>query len=75
MERDDYNELPVAGSLRRWERLGIASAATLRTAISRGELRASRPTARTIRLLRSDVIEWLRAHPVPTDEDEGQGLA
>ena len=39
----------------------------LRDAVRRGELRAYRPTLRTIRVLREDVFRWLQAHVVESE--------
>ena len=61
---NDSSHLPFIASLRGWQRLGVASRQVLRDAIRRGELRAYRPTERTVRVLREDLLAWLRAHPV-----------
>lgn len=66
----DKRELPPIASVSRWASIGIASRETLRRAIERGELRAARPTKRTIRVLRTDLMDWLRAHAVEAERQK-----
>ncbi|NRA03938.1 MAG: helix-turn-helix domain-containing protein [Myxococcales bacterium] len=56
----------MAASICAWARLGIACRQTLRAAIDAGDLRASRPTAKTV-ILRSDLLEWLGRYPAAQD--------
>ena len=49
---------PLVLSLAAAARVYGIDSGTLREAIDRGDLRASRPTARTIRILRADMEEW-----------------
>ena len=67
MMRPTPDQLSPAGSLRYWEREKFGSRKTLRAAIARGELSASRLGARTIRILREDILAYFRAHAVPVE--------
>jgi excisionase family DNA binding protein len=58
---------PLTLSLAGAARLYGFDAGTLREAISRGDLRASRPTKRTIRILRTEIERWLELHAVPSE--------
>jgi hypothetical protein len=63
-EDSENRRLPLTLSLARAARVYGFDAGTLRQAIFRGELRASRPTARTIRVFRRDIEKWMADHAV-----------
>jgi len=67
--REDSNSqrLPLTLSLAQAARVYGFDAGTLRDAILRGDLRASRPTKRTIRLRKDDVEAWLDRHAFPSE--------
>lgn len=69
---DATNSLPELASLRFWGQRGYPEVA-MRKAIAAGELRASRPTRRTIRVLRDDLLEWLAGHAVEPDAERQAG--
>ena len=62
--KNETQELPLVLSVARAARTYGFDAGTLMQAIRDGSLRASRPTARTIRVFRRDIEEWMADHAV-----------
>jgi len=76
--KNTQQELPLVLSVARAAREYGFDSGTLMEAIREGRLRASRPTARTIRVFRRDIEEWMADHAVvrersdPKRPQEGQ---
>ena len=63
-------EFPLTASQRGWARALGVSRKTLREAIQRGDLLATRPGVRDQRILRADVLEWLASRRVEPQADD-----
>jgi hypothetical protein len=61
---NEQQQLPLVLSVARAAREYGFDAGTLMEAIREGRLRASRPTARTIRVFRRDIEQWMADHAV-----------
>jgi hypothetical protein len=61
---NELQQLPLVLSVARAAREYGFDAGTLMEAIRDGKLRASRPTARTIRVFRRDIEQWMVDHAV-----------
>jgi hypothetical protein len=70
---NEHQQLPLVLSVARAAREYGFDAGTLMEAIREGKLRASRPTARTIRVFRKHIEEWMAEHAV-TPEDRGSRI-
>jgi hypothetical protein len=61
---NETQQLPLVLSVARAAREYGFDSGTLMEAIREGKLRASRPTARTIRVFRKHIEEWMAEHAV-----------
>lgn len=62
-------EFPLSASQRGWARVLGVSRKTLREAVQRGELLATRPGVRDQRILRTDILAWLSHRRVQPSAD------